>query len=45
MDADEILKELEDKDEYDEEDASKLLYAIQKLVEGEDEEKESEEEG
>ncbi len=45
MDAEEILNELENKDEYDEEDANKLLYAIQKLVGGEEEKEESEEEG
>ncbi len=40
MDAEDILNELEEKDEYDEEDADKLLFAIQKLVRGEEEENE-----
>ena len=43
MDAEDILSELENKDEYDEEDADKLLFAIQKLVGGEDEKEEGEE--
>ena len=37
MDAEDILNELEEKDEYDEEDADKLLLAIQKLIGGDEE--------